>query len=205
MSFMFSCVGLMLALTVQTVAAADTTDLSIRGNIAPAACDVQGDLSFNFDVIPSTFLKVGEETYTDSISRKVSVNCSGAVRFAFKAIDNQRSTAYGDKDFGLGLTEKGAKIGRYTLLLNSGPVGSTVSTDGGVNWSTASLIFKNLQPEPLYLVGYTPSTGGTDGPDWFVRLDLDLEAVAWFAPAETLDLTDNLQLQGEASIELVYL
>lgn len=194
--------------------AASTTDLTVTGVITPAACtpSIGGGGNFEFGRIAAQDLNQDRFTGFDSAYRPLNVVCDAPTRFALRAVDGRSGTSAGidkaEHAFGLGLNGD-EKFGEYQILTNAfiadgSPADSLDSVDGGSNWfsngSDGATLFNTSIPglTAAAAVGSTePLASGTLNTGMKIRLLI--------APAEGLTLTDEVPIDGAATLEVVYL
>ncbi|MNE76345.1 hypothetical protein D3C80_1725750 [compost metagenome] len=127
--------------------------------------------------------------------------------------DNREGSAIVESQifYGLDYDGSGNKIGLYSLNFNPEntvvddlpQVFRTDSTTGGVAWSTS-----NDRPIPIaarsYL-GFTDRAGSNAGPIAIRDLTSRVIVKTVIAPTSELDLSTDVQIDGSATLEIVYL
>ncbi|AJY09725.1 DUF1120 domain-containing protein [Burkholderia dolosa] len=190
---------------------AQSADLSVKGSITPAACAIQ--LGNNGEVdhgdIPSSTLSPGEPTALPAQHVPLAISCDGATRFAIAFADNRSGTAWGAGPtvFGLGETD-GSRIGGYRLQFDPRSFtgdGATIesyqqSIDNGETWLSGD----TLPVQPDTWVGFSDSANNS-GPAAFRQVTGPLRVSTVIAPADELPATDEVPLDGSATLELKYL
>ncbi|MBR8313182.1 DUF1120 domain-containing protein [Burkholderia dolosa] len=199
------------ALSAASPAHAQSADLSVKGSITPAACSIQ--LGNNGEVdhgdIPSNTLSPGKPTDLPTQHVPLAISCDGATRFAIAFTDNRSGTAWGTGPNVFGLGEAGGgKIGGYRLQFDPDSFtgdGATIasyqqSIDNGESWLSGN----TLPVQPDTWVGFS---GGADdsGPAAFRQVTGPLRVSTVIAPADELPATDDVPLDGSATLELKYL
>ncbi|WP_323989150.1 DUF1120 domain-containing protein [Pseudomonas canadensis] len=200
---------------VDAPASGRSRELSLQARFAPAACtpSLSNNGTVNFGKLSVGDLNHDKDTALPERPLTLTVNCDGPAPFALVMHDNREGSATGGLDetaYGLGLDTRGQKIGRYYLLAD--PTQATAdhlpqlyrtgSTTGGTAWSSAS-----ASPLPLgarSLLGFTGTAGGTDGPHALQTLSALLNLKAVIAPLNTLDLSNEVRLDGSATLEIIY-
>lgn len=207
--------GVLLA-TLPAAMAASSVDVSVTGTVVPAACvPTHSSPTISFGKISSADL------IDDKPSRPkqdqyhtLNINCTGKTLFAIRGIDNRASTIGNNwyaNPYGLGLTPAGEKLGAHYLTLqpkisqiDGNPVFITESTNGGETWGASSDAAKSIRSYGPIL-GFVEKTGVTTGPALIENAALALKSHIIFAPKNTLTLTEDVALDGAATIEVVYL
>lgn len=220
---------LALTFAANAAMAANSVDLRVTGTITPEACDVSLSGGGNFDVgtISSTSLKQTQYTIlgqTISIApQNLDIVCTGPTQVAFKVIDNRSSSvilpSYASSDasryaMGLGFDAANNPIGYYDLNIIIGQSGADgivgevkTSTDGGTTWGpyrngAQSLASYSVYPEIYAIDG--PGTAGTP-PNPITSAWGRLQVNPSIQPTNNLDTSQDINLDGSATIELVYL
>lgn len=144
----------------------------------------------------------------------LSVSCSAAAAIAIRAIDNRQSmksgTAASDSTaFGLGWTANQESIGsvhvRYSdLSTDSVPASLLYSSDssvtGGATWTTAPAAGMDLDTRLILSAG----DGATASPRAATLHRGTLSVTPEIAPANSMTLSQEVNLDGSITIELVY-
>lgn len=193
------------------VLAASSVDLTVKGSITPSACTPglsQGG-SVDYGKIPAKDLAVERMTDLPEVILQLGVNCESATVFALRASDNRAGSSYLSLPifYGLGLVNGSQKLGVYELRLFN-PVGDTpvtplYSADNGETWLS--------NPSGTYFAtdswaGFgDTSTGWPYSPKALRNVAVDLKVLTSIAPANSLTLTEEVPLDGHATIDLVYL
>ncbi|MNC09918.1 hypothetical protein D3C75_575520 [compost metagenome] len=137
---------------------------------------------------------------------------------AFKVIDNRPDSVPSGGDiaqyqtFGLGSDSQGAPIGYYTILQKYGSTaivdGNTgyikISGDGGNNWSTPAnqVMFYSYNKRSI-IQAYSASNNNSHEP--ITNASIELQVVPTIQPLNTLDTSEIINIDGSATIELIYL
>lgn len=210
-------------------AQAQSLDVKVAGQIVPAACTLNlgGGGVFNYGNILASTLNRTEYTALPILSLPVSLTCNGPAKVAIRVYDNRADSEipglflpeYGDGyNHGLG-TVSGAKIGGYRLSMKTR---STVADNP--NAIVITNITPNAPPGTWYITRqeydymshstkypYLLSWGEQDGstisgnlvPVKTVSSELRVDARLNYA--SELPLSGPIQLDGLATLELVYL
>lgn len=195
--------------------AASSTDVSVTGMITPAACtpSLSGAGSFDFGKISAQDLNQDAVTKFQSAMQRFTIACSAPTRFAVDGIDNRAGTAHlaNPMYFGLGLngTEKigGFSMGIQPTGLNAD--GNTSVTRmrsvNGSAWMPVNSGVVNLPSRGVAPVLYGFSVNGDSEPSPISTLSADLQVTMTIVKATDLTLTDDVNIDGSASIEVTYL
>lgn len=212
-------IGTMMALVAPTVFAGSTANLAVVGTIVPTSCEPRlGTPTVNFGKLSSADL-IEDDFYRPPTTKTqmLQVTCQSATRFALRGIDNRSGTvpdeypnASGMDIYGLGLTAKNEKIGAHFIKLKR--EGSSIDgvpmffTAGGAGfWTASSAQDRALPLATRGIVGANTEQGSTQGPSQAQVTRFIMESRVVIAPAKNLTLTDDIALDGSATIELVYL
>jgi type 1 fimbria pilin len=191
-------------ITIAPYALASSTDLTVTGLITPVACTPSlsnGGVIDNGKISAATlnqttYTKVGEHPM------QLSVTCEAARLVVLKTIDNKPGTTT-ERSFGLGLTGKGEKLGNVIVKIDKSvadgvEVEAIYSVDDGASWQDTP----SIQPEDLTSVAFRSDYGT---PIDVKDLAMDLKISTYIARADSLTLTDEVTLDGSATIEMIYL
>lgn len=202
-------VALMLAST-GTAFAASTVELTVKGWITPTACtpSLSGGGIVDHSKISAKDLNVDRSTRLPRQTLQLTVNCEAQALFALSATDNRPGSATAATGYGLGLIDKTQKIGNYHLLFANAVADNVAafpieSTDGGASWM-------DLDPDTawqrLSLAAFGDgSSGNNRRPIPIKDVTTDLFVDTEIAPTSGLNLTNEVQIDGSATIEVKYL
>lgn len=194
--------------------AADSATLSVIGSIAPVGCtpsfsdggvvDYGNILSDSLNATSTTALPRKEISF--------SVTCSAATKVGYTVMDNRAGTASSGYSYnaGLGLDGGGNKIGNYVVV----PAKATSSVADGNN---VDVIRSNDNGATFALMN--PDTGlDVNGSQWitwavpstttpatFTTVSNNLIILGSIARSDSLDLSNDINLDGNATFTLVYL
>mgnify|MGYP005909266923 CR=1 FL=1 len=207
----------------QAFAADDNVDIVVTGEIIPPACvpTLSGGATFDYGTIAAAKLAKDDFTILAEKSLTFSVVCSSPTKVAFKTTDARAGSVVvpTGKKFGsmtaeslnlLGLGQSGTtNIGSYEMNVSKGTInvdGSTnyvgiSSADNGSTWKQGDL--GCLWFDPQYTTAV--ALNGTTTPVAFTTLTGTLKAIAALNKGSELDLTTTTDLDGLATIQLVYL
>jgi type 1 fimbria pilin len=207
--------AVLLMSTATCALAASTADLTVNGIITPVACTptFSNNGLVDYGKISRQDLNVDKRTQLRDESLDLNISCNTAARFALKMRDNREGSAIVNSQiyYGLDYDGSGNKIGLYSLNFNPentvvddlSQVFRTDSTTAGVAWSTS-----NDRPLPIaarsYL-GFTDRAGSNAGPIAIRHLTSRVIVETVIAPTSELDLSTDVQIDGSATLEIVYL
>lgn len=195
--------------------AASTVDLSVKGTITPLACTpiLSNNGLVDYGKISRQDLSVDKRTRLRDQTLDLNIQCNAPARFALLMRDNRDGSAIVNSEIYYGLNHDNSqnKIGLYSL--NFDPASTVVddltqvyrtdSTTGGVAWSSS-----NSRPIPIgaksYL-GFTDVAGSSVGPIAIQNLTSRVIVETIIAPTSELDLSTEVQLDGSATLDVVYL
>ncbi|MFJ3462005.1 DUF1120 domain-containing protein [Achromobacter spanius] len=197
-------------LSTASGAYAQSIDVRVTGSITPAACvpTIGGGGVIDFGVIPAASLN---QTTTTALPKKtvpLSIACNAPTQVAITATDNRRdsvlSTNMWEFKYGLG-TAAGVNIGEFMMFVDPGSVtveglpAFSIDSGNGATWydTTVGIVTQRG------LTSWSLSKGGA--PVAFKNLVGSLSVNAVINKGENLTLKEEIQLDGLATLELVYL
>ncbi|MFJ7283432.1 DUF1120 domain-containing protein [Pseudomonas sp. NPDC099000] len=204
-----------IVLTSPLTFASSSTDLTVTGLITPLACTpmLSNNGLVDYGKISRQDLSVDKRTRLRDQTLDLNIQCNAPARFALLMRDNRDGSAIVNSEiyYGLNHDHSNNKIGLYSL--NFDPASTVVddltrvyrtdSTTGGKAWSSS-----NSQVIPIgansYL-GFTDSAGSTAGPIVLRTLTSRVTVETVIAPTSELDLSAEVQLDGSATLDVVYL
>jgi hypothetical protein len=182
--------------------AASAVDVTVKGRITPMACTPllsNGALIDYGTRLPVKLLQV-------------SIDCNAPNRFALRMRDNREGSATVNSEiyYGLGFDNSGNRIGLYSMTFDprqtqvdsTTQVYGTESTTGGLAWRTANLNPINIGANSY--LGFTDTPGSTAGPSAIRELISTVKVETVINAAQNLDLSSDTQLDGLATLEVVY-
>lgn len=206
----------LLALAIASSAAiapsafAQSADLSINGRIFPGACvvDLGNDGVADLGNIRLDSLQEDMTSVLDDVDLSMNIACQSAVRFALEGVDNSNDSSISPAQYGLGVTTADEKIGSARLgvvdVTADGEAAKGVySDDGGNNWIV------HLFPDSVTIgkgsmLGFRVGETG-QGPTAIKDLQGTVKVRATIAPTSELTVTEDVPVQGNATINLTYL
>lgn len=197
-----------------SASAAESATLEVTGTITPPPCTIglDGTGMVNLGEIKTESLSTTVPTKLTTQSTDLSVSCPGKSQFAISAVDARsanlvdaavgvaKTGATSDQAFGLG-SEDGQDVGAYVISLAS-PItdngsSSMITRTSGGSWSAATV----LQPGDGQQTAWGNNQAVTATKDAKVTLNVD----AAIASLSELDLSNSIDIQGQATIELTVL
>lgn len=195
--------------------ATSAVDLTIKGTLTPLACTpmLSNNGLVDYGKISRQDLSADKRTRLPDQTLDLNIHCNAPARFALLMRDNRDGSAIVNSEiyYGLNHDHSNNKIGLYSL--NFDPASTVVddltrvyrtdSTTGGNAWSSS-----NSQVIPIgaksYL-GFTDRAGSSAGPIAIRTLSSRVTVETVIAPTSELDLSAEVQLDGSATLDIVYL
>ena len=207
--------------------AADSIDVRVIGTIVPAACKpaLTGGAVIDYGLIPASDILADDYTVLETKNLDFSIACEAPAKVALTVTDARAGTAAipvgksllqwpvpsNAALMGLGQAD-GKNIGAYAMQIAAGSVkldgGSTspddINTDDrGATWTKGSQTYGTWLSTTQRL--YSWAKTGELTPVAFTTLTGTLNVQASINKGSELDLTKAINLDGQSSIELVYL
>ena len=210
----FSCGVLVSVLfSAMSAHAADGGEIMVKGYILPAACHINFSNSGAIDYgrIPSSDLHQDEPTDLPEKQAVFSIDCDSKARIGLNVTDEVSGTAMdggvagGNPDanakYGLGLSGE-HKIGAYTMyvedVIADGESGfdmlSSTTTEGWVN-----------NPQGSVVQGYNLSWGHNNSPVASKSVSGSVKVLAALNSLKELPVQEEVNINGLATFEIVYL
>ncbi len=194
-----------LLLSSTTAFAASSVDLTVKGLIVPSACvpTLSGGGVIDHGKISAKDLNVDRPTMIGYNTLTMSVNCDAPIQFALHSIDNRAGSGL-TTDYGLGFINETQKLGRYALTLRNpisddGVLVQTIgSYDQGKTW------FTEIAWEPGMYMSVASMDDDTQ-PVAVKDLRLDLNVTSTINRTDGLDLSNEVTIDGSATLEVKYL
>ena len=189
-----------------TAVAASSVDLTVRGLITPSACEPTLSNGGVADVgkISAKDLNIDRPTGLVQQSLQLTVLCDGATLMALEATDNRAGSNYEDYigNYGLGFINTTEKLGDMEMrILNPVADGVAarviVSEDSGLTWNRSS----SFARDNIVSVANT----SVEAPIPVQLFTGDLTIAPRIAPANTLTLTEEVPIDGSATLTVKYL
>lgn len=185
--------------------AASTVDLTVKGLIVPSACtpSLSSGGVIDHGKISAKDLRPDNPTLIGTHTMTMAVICDAPIQFALHSVDNRAGSSISSSDYGLGLINGNQKLGWYQLTL-SNPIADGVpaqpiaSADGGNTWYR----------EKFWEAGMYMSVAAMDDdtqplPAKEVVMDVQVQTI--IARTDSLDLSNEVTIDGSATLEVKYL
>ncbi|WP_166360003.1 DUF1120 domain-containing protein [Pseudomonas akapageensis] len=207
--------GLLALLFAPLVNAQSTTELIVQGTITPASCTpaLSGGGVVDFGRISVQDLSKTNRTRLKPKPIGLTLTCEAPTRYALRMKDNRDGTALVNSGiyYGLGLDKSGNKIGLYEVQFDPmrtqgdeiAQIYNTDSTTNGNAWDAADLKVDRIGANSL--LGFSDTLGSSAGPVAIRDLTATLMVEVVVAPMQDLDTSDDIQFDGEGTLEVVYL
>ncbi len=207
-SFTSRLIATLIVTASTSVSAASSTDLTVKGLITPNACDLTISKGGIFDLGKISVNDLNEDLPT-SVGRadfQLDVTCDEKSLIALNVVDNQSGTSTTSRALGLGLINGNQKIGYASMQFiplhaDTAAVAAIISSNSGATWRP---IPSNAYLAPDEYVS-AASLGGPNLPIEVKELSAELRVHAHIDAKKNLDLTNEVTIDGSATIEMVYL
>ncbi len=194
-----------LMLTCTATFAASTVDLSVKGLIVPSACmpSLSSGGVIDHGKISAKDLSADSSTNIGTHTLTMAVTCEGQTLIALQSEDNRKGSAINGSDYGLGLINGTEKLGHYILTV-ANPVADGVvvqpiaSINGQDNWYLEKFW------DPALYMSVADMSDGTQ-PVAVKDLQLDLVVETMINRTDSLDLSNEVPLDGSATLTVTYL
>ena len=196
--------------------AASTVDLSVIGTIVPTSCvPTLGATTVSLGNISTSDLDPINETPLTPKTVTFRIECLAPAKFAVRGVDNEASSVLvnANENYGLGMSGT-QKIGYYQLRFqgpslqgDSSPVIGLTSTDL-MSWAAAPVSGPSGGDGPLISHGTNYlgfGDGGTTAVKDIEQMQGTLEVRAFIAPTSGLTVTTDTPINGNATLEVIYL
>ncbi|AZE82418.1 Beta-fimbriae probable major subunit [Pseudomonas orientalis] len=192
-------------LSSATAFAASSVDLTVKGLIVPSACTpvLSSGGVIDHGKVSAKDLNPGSPTVIGNHTLSMAVNCDAPIQFALHSIDN-RAASGSSSAYGLGFVNDTQKLGGYILTITN-----PVADDGTVLQPIASGDQGNTwYREKFWDPGLYMSTASMDDdtqPLPVKDLSLDLVVQTYIDRTDGLDLSNEVTIDGSATLEVKYL
>lgn len=196
---------------IETFARDASREVNLSATLIPVACTPVLSGGGRIDYRQQSVSAFNRTAATTLPVKRVTLNvdCDAMALFALGVVDNRSGTARseGGAQFGLGLSG-GKRVGQYTLTLTEtrvddwGAANTLTSSRGGTFWSKSP---DHAQLSTPALVGFARTAGAVAGPDELQHLSTIIEVAPTIAPLNDLDVSEQVELNGSTTIEIVYL
>lgn len=198
--------ALLLLACVGPALAASSTQLAVQGTITPSACEPSLSDEGNVDhgKISARDLSPTEHTLLPRASLRFEVVCEAATLFALRTLDNRAgSSAIHPTWHGLGTTPANenlgsAAFGLYAPITEAGAVRVIVSDDAGMSWHPAVILGHSTWT--AFATADAPSQ-----PMALKQVSAELRVYSTITRASDLTLSDEVPIDGSATLEVMYL
>lgn len=199
--------GALLIAHASMALSASAVDLSVKGAITPSACtpSLSDEGIVDYGKISAKDLAPDWTTPLPPVTLQLSVDCDASTLFALHGKDNRLGSSNFttlNYMYGLGLVNGNEKLGAYLIGVFN-PVADELvyplySADNGATWLVNS--------SGSYM-GHRHWTafGDSPAPKALRNIKVDLRIAAQIAPVSGLTLTDEVPLDGSATLDVVYL
>ncbi|WP_035060164.1 DUF1120 domain-containing protein [Andreprevotia chitinilytica] len=207
------------AASASFAATTSTLDLTVGGTISPAPCTLDFDAGNTVDFGTTKASALSKTAYYNLgiLSTHANITCSAPIKAAFKIVDNRAASAIRDDGmnalisnfgqsylFGLGQANS-INIGAYGIYFTEAAVfdGTTQANNmlstNGTAWTNNTNTWLDPSGKTFYSAGSgtTPAAGR--------NMSYQIKVKAALNKATALNLVNDIQLDGAATFELVYL
>jgi type 1 fimbria pilin len=196
--------GLML-LGSATSYAASTVDLTVKGLIVPSACTpvLSSGGVIDHGKISAKELNISNPTLIGTHTLSLVVSCDSAISFALHSVDNRVGSSISSSYYGLGLINGNQKLGWFGLILDN-PVADGVAVQPIASFNGQDNWYREKFWDPgLYMS--VASMADDSQPVPVKDLSLELVVETSIARTDSLDLSNEVTLDGSATLEVKYL
>ncbi|BBA41610.1 MULTISPECIES: DUF1120 domain-containing protein [Burkholderia] len=187
------------------------TDLSVTGHIQSGACNLTLSNGGTIDLgtLSRKDLKENEETYRWRRDVTLALDCQTPAKVAIKAINNRETVMDPKVDVPMyQLGPAGSKsrfwFGPLDRFGDGKPLLQLYSSDGGQTWGASDTVTSlSATMYPSSLTAWAEE--GETLPQAFQTIRSKLEFNIWLPALRDLDLSQEIALDGSATLELVYL
>ncbi len=196
--------------------AAATAELKLIGTITPSACvpNFTGGATINYGNIPASTLNTDTQTTLPPKATVLNITCDAPVKFALTATDERASSVNTGISlpiednvgkYGLGHAPGNINIGAYSVQLtnvtsDTGPARVIRSIDRGATWEGIGGFIGN----DGRWMSFGDSTTNV-APVAHSSITADIVVAAAVDKASNLPLTDEIPIDGLATLEVFYL
>lgn len=201
-----------LMICATSAQAASSVDLSISATTNPAACDIRldNDGRVDYGILQRSDLNPSASRATLLPLKTLgwSISCAYAVPIGMQWVDNHAahgSLPAGTHYFSLGKDARGTPIGSMQIhygdatVADSNTVAAISRRIGSVDWIPN---LNGIVDNRFVLAFAAPGTGLLGS---FASYSGQLTLTSQIAPLDTLDRTRVIQLDGSATVEIIYL
>lgn len=188
------------------VLAASSVDLTVKGLITPSACEPTLSNGGVVDIgkISAKDLNADRPTGLAQQTLQLTVTCDAATLMALEAKDNREGSDYENYigAYGLGMINITEKLGAMEMrILNPTADGAAArmigSDDGGLTWYNGRYFARDNI--------VSVANAGVDAPIPVQLFTGDLNILPTIAPTSGLTLTNEVAIDGSATLTVKYL
>lgn len=217
----------MLALCINSAFAADTAVMKVQGNLTNSSCtpELSNGGTVDYGTISLAGLSATDINQLGKRDFTLTITCVTPTKIAFSTTDDRNGTAPlvkvingrngggdvvdGDKLFGVNKTADGVNIGNYSIYVNEtsmqidGKRGIFVySSDNGSSWANLGV------GEILYnrnRISTVAASAQNVAPLAFSTAVIPMTTALAIQGTDTLAITDDTPIDGQATFTLIYL
>lgn len=217
----------MLALCINSAFAADTAVMKVQGNLTNSSCtpELSNGGTVDYGTISLAGLSATDINQLGKRDFTLTITCVTPTKIAFSTTDDRNGTAPlvkvingrngggdvvdGDKLFGVNKTAGGVNIGNYSIYVNEtsmqidGKRGIFVySSDNGSSWANLGV------GEILYnrnRISTVAASAQNVAPLAFSTAVIPMTTALAIQGTDTLAITDDTPIDGQATFTLIYL
>ncbi len=198
----------LLLATASPAFAASSVDLTVTGLITPSACTLELPGVIDFGKISAKDLNQDRQTRLEDKTLQLTVNCEAKTLFALNPVDNRAGTSSSSSPtaYGLGLINVTEKLGMYIFGLRNQvttPPSADILQFRDGQWRSF-WIDDSATPNQLLAFGGLQSDVGYL-PEPIESASVEIWLNTWIARADSLTLSNEVALDGSATLELKYL
>ncbi|MGX5796834.1 DUF1120 domain-containing protein [Pseudomonas sp. E2-15] len=209
MKNLFALLSTTLLVTgASSVFAASSIDLTVQGLITPSACapNLSSGGIIDHGKVAAKDLKLDNWTLLSKHSLQLEITCDAPTLLGLQGIDNQGNSHDPLNSYGLGLVD-GKKLGNYVLVFvnptaDGAPISVLESRDNGLTW-------RENFPGDIWPASYLASFGDRSTGNWaptpVQHLTSELRVETLIAPTAGMNLTNEVPINGSATLEVKYL
>lgn len=185
--------------------AVSSVDLSVKGSITPSACTPVLSNGGNIDhgKISAKDLKPTLPTTVRVSLLSMEVTCDATTLFAMRPIDNRAATSPSIYNFGLGLINDNQKLGWFWMTLEN-PVADDIPVRLITSWDGSTWSTDNAFWYASLWAGFAAADDVTQ-PIAIQKLTAQIRVRTTINPANSLDLSNEVPIDGSATVEVKYL
>ncbi|PRD15975.1 DUF1120 domain-containing protein [Pantoea coffeiphila] len=205
-----------LAISGAASAATSQVTMKLEGSIIPATCNINinGGTSSTLSLgkISAAQLKPGQMFELEDKAIRLNINCPSPTMVGFQVMDLGQKAGQVDMNgtkgpslFSLGTTKSGAIAGGYVVHLEKGTIDAQnvynfISSETGETWQVSNGTLNSVKKDII-------SWGATStlSPSIGLSHQIDMSVHSYINPIAEKDISDKIDLRGEATYDLVYL